>query len=331
MAFSLEAGPAPSGWRLGRPAPAVSDSRGRDRFPGTFRWAGCLTASSIAPVGDTRVSATDVTRGMLDAVDGSAGDGGVAFDREELRLVERARTGDREAFDYLVQGHLRRVWRVVWRVLRHHEDTEDVVQEVFLAAYQSLPGFRGESRFSTWLHRIAVTRALNHLDRAAERIRRASGPLAGAAGGASTGERDDHPVGEWPASGPSLLPSPLQALEAQELRRRLAECLSRLPAAWRAVVALRDGESRPYEEMAHVLGIALGTARSPPPRRRRSRRPFRPISPLVSARAFHPRPARPLPRRGGPASGFARSGSPRCRSPLRHRSWCVSASCCSSC
>jgi len=198
---------------------------------------------------------------MLDAVDGSAGDGGVAFDREELRLVERARTGDREAFDYLVQGHLRRVWRVVWRVLRHHEDTEDVVQEVFLAAYQALPGFRGESRFSTWLQRIAVTRALNHLDRAAERMRRASVPLPGA-GDEGDGVAMREPVAAGPPPVSSPLPSPLQALEANELRRRLADCLQHLPAAWRAAIGLRDGETRSYEEMAQVLGIALGTVRS---------------------------------------------------------------------
>jgi RNA polymerase sigma-70 factor (ECF subfamily) len=57
-------------------------------------------------------------------------------------------------------------------------------------------------------------------------------------------------------------PSPLQALEAEELRRRLSECLEKLPAAWRAVLALRDGEGSSYEEMARALGIALGTIRS---------------------------------------------------------------------
>ena len=56
----------------------------------------------------------------------------------EAGLVERAREGDTEAFDRLVQAHLGAVWRVVWRILRHREDTEDVVQEVFLTAYQAL-------------------------------------------------------------------------------------------------------------------------------------------------------------------------------------------------
>jgi len=92
----------------------------------------------------------------------------------ERDLVDRARSGDRRAFERLVSEHLPRVWRVVWRIVRHHDDAEDLVQDVFLAAWQGLGGFRGECAFTTWLHRIAVTRALNHVDRSAEKLRRAS-------------------------------------------------------------------------------------------------------------------------------------------------------------
>ena len=172
------------------------------------------------------------------------------------RLIERATGGDREAFDLLVERHLPRVWAVVWRILRHHEDTEDVVQEVFLAAYQGLEGYRGEAKFSTWLHRIAVTRALNHLDRKEEKMRRAfrnledGYPLLEAAPEAAAG---------WFLRGS---PSPLQALEADDLMRRLAACLSRLPAAWRAILTLRDVDARSYEEIAALAGLALGTVRS---------------------------------------------------------------------
>jgi len=175
---------------------------------------------------------------------------------EEAALVERARRGDRDAFDLLVEGHLQHVWAVVWRILRHREDTEDVVQEVFLAAYRALPRYRGDSRLSTWLHRIAVTRALNHLDRKEEKMRRALRSDEGAVDRLEAGT--DGPAG-WvlPA-----LPSPLEALEAGELTRRLAACLSRLSAAWRLVLTLRDVDARSYEEIAHLAGLALGTVRS---------------------------------------------------------------------
>ena len=99
-------------------------------------------------------------------------------DAREAGFIERARAGDREAFERLMETHLERVWGLVWRVLRHREDTEDVVQEVFLTAWRSLPGFRGDASLATWLGRIAVTRALNHLDRGGEKVRRGSVSLS---------------------------------------------------------------------------------------------------------------------------------------------------------
>jgi len=194
----------------------------------------------------------------------AAGDGGTVSDEEAL--VARARAGDRDAFGLLVETHLDRVWTLVWRVLRHHEDTEDVVQEVFLAAWQALPRFRGEARLSTWLQTIAVTRALNHRARGAEKLRQASIPLDRLAGDGVSGMGDGAPGPRRPSAAepadahPGA--SPLRALEAGELRRRLAVCLEKLPAAWRAILALRDGGDRPYEEIAAALGLALGTVRS---------------------------------------------------------------------
>lgn len=174
---------------------------------------------------------------------------------EERELVARAQSGDSRAFQELVDHHLPQVWRVVWRVLRHQQDTEDVVQEVFLAAHRGLANFRGESLLSTWLHRIAVNRALNHRSLAAERMRRASTSLDAAA---EEEEMDGNPGATLPSEGPS----PLQELEMQELKHRLARCLEKIPALWRATLALRDGESLSYEEIAQRMNVALGTVRS---------------------------------------------------------------------
>lgn len=164
---------------------------------------------------------------------------------EEPELVRKAKDGDRRAFDRLVELHLPQVWATVWRVLRHREDTEDVVQEVFVTAHRALSGFRGDAKFSTWLHRIAVTRALNHVEKAEEKLRRASDPIDVAA-----------------VDGPRAIGTPLGALEAKELMRRLADCLGKLPVAWRAVLALRDAEQNSYEHIAEILHIELGTVRS---------------------------------------------------------------------
>jgi RNA polymerase sigma factor (sigma-70 family) len=183
----------------------------------------------------------------------------------EPALVTRAQQGDEIAFARLMDAHLERIWTVVWRVMRHREDTEDVVQEAFLAAWRALPGFRAEARFSTWLQTIAVSRALNHRSRASERVRRASSPFAATgdpsvatARPSSAGSRGhSEPVDDRPGS------SPLRLLESSELRMRLALCLEKIPAEWRAVLALREGQaSLSYEEIAATLGLALGTVRS---------------------------------------------------------------------
>lgn len=189
-------------------------------------------------------------RGMLSPVTGPGAAKGLEED-----LVEKARGGDRAAFDRLVASHLSGVWRVAWRIVRDPTDAEDVVQETFLTAWRSIPEFRGDAAFSTWLHRIATTRALNHLDRAAERLRRRSRPLEGPLEDGETDPVVERAVGNG-------LPDPFTVLEGKERVRRLADCFEKLPAAFRAVVALRDGESRAYDEIASILGIELGTVRS---------------------------------------------------------------------
>ena len=143
--------------------------------------------------------------------------------------------------------------------MRDEGDAEDVVQEVFLNAWRKLDAFRGESRLSTWLHRIAINRALNHVDRAAEKMRRASRSLEAPAHPDGHGARLDPKV-EAAADNP--VPSPLRVLEGRELARRLKECLEKIPAGWRAVLALREGEGLAYDEIANTLDIALGTVRS---------------------------------------------------------------------
>jgi RNA polymerase sigma-70 factor (ECF subfamily) len=183
-------------------------------------------------------------RGILRAMHPTKVPGGPPAD-DEAELVRKAREGDRHAFDRLVELHLPQVWATVWRVLRHREDTEDVVQDVFVTAHRAIAGFRGDAKLSTWLHRIAVTRALNHVERAEEKLRRASDPIDPEAAG-----------------GPRAIGNPLGALEAKELLRRLADCLAKLPAAWRAVLALRDAEDNSYDQIAEILQVELGTVRS---------------------------------------------------------------------
>ena len=152
-------------------------------------------------------------------------------------LVRRSKSGDREAFGRLVDRYQASVYRVVRGVVGDAAEAEDVVQEVFLKAYEGLRRFRGEAGIFTWLYRIAVNEAL--------RLGRRKRPVA---------PLDALPEVEAPAAerpeddGPSL--------------RDLERLLRKLPDEFRTVVVLRDLEEMSYRDIADTLDIPIGTVES---------------------------------------------------------------------
>jgi RNA polymerase sigma-70 factor (ECF subfamily) len=183
----------------------------------------------------------------------AAGDVGAAD--EDQRLVERARAGDVRAFEALVRRYERWVFTLAFRMVGDRGDAEDVAQEVFLKAYRGLSGFRGGSRFSTWLYAIASHHCLNHLAGRAARARR-----AGRAGTASDGRG-----GELPSALDRIAdetPGPDAVLERHELRRMVQHELLQLTEPHRIVLILRDIQGMSYEDIAATLGVELGTVRS---------------------------------------------------------------------
>ena len=231
---------------LARPPPRAPSRLAVGAFPAPGGNSGVRRLSNGGEVRLRRFRESCGILAPMERDEGAAGE-------EGADLVRRARRGDAGAFDELVRMHVGRVWRVVWKILRHHEDAEDVVQEVFMAARQALEGYRSEASFTTWLHRIAVNKALNHRARASERLRRAAVPLAG-----------EEPDGEGARAKElaSEEPSALQRLEESELAQRLATCLEALPREWRALLALRIDEELSYAEIASATGTAIGTVRS---------------------------------------------------------------------
>ncbi len=157
----------------------------------------------------------------------------------ERALVDRARQGDEEAFEMLVDLHRDRAYGLALRITRSREDAEDVAQESFVRAWLALPRFRGESAFGTWLHRIVARRAL---DRAATlQVRRAR-------------ETEVESVGELPAA-------PGRTHDVA-LARRLERLMARLTPPQRAAVTLFYFEDRPVEEIALVLGSPENTVKT---------------------------------------------------------------------
>jgi len=184
--------------------------------------------------------------------DGKADAGGtVGFD--DAALVQKARRGDMEAFAALVAKYQDRVFNVVFRMCSRREDAEELAQETFLRALERISQFRGQSRFYTWLFRIAANMVISHRRRSG-RIKFQS--LSG--------------LEELPPTQAAALtraagkpgPSPQAAVVAAETKRRIEDALGQLDDQMRLVVVLRDVEDMEYSQMADVLNVPVGTVKS---------------------------------------------------------------------
>lgn len=175
----------------------------------------------------------------------------VTLEREAL-AVERLRARDESAFEELVSRHERELYHLAHRLLGDHEEALDATQEVFLRVFRGLPSFRGQATLRTWIWGIALNVCRTRLGSAQRRLQRNRTSLL-----TLDGEGDECPL---PLPDPS--PGPEQFAYGRELRNALERALAALSAEHREVVVLRDVQGLEYEEMAAVLGCALGTVKS---------------------------------------------------------------------
>ncbi len=164
-------------------------------------------------------------------------------------LVERVQKGDKNAFNLLVKKYQHKVANLVSRYVKNQSDVADVVQEAFIKAYRALPNFRGESAFYTWLYRIAVNSAKNHL------------VATGRKPPSSDVEIDDAEIYD---SGDALREqaSPEKLLLTEEIKKIVFSTMDQLPEDLRVAINLRELEGLSYEEIAEVMGCPVGTVRS---------------------------------------------------------------------
>ena len=165
-------------------------------------------------------------------------------DRDVAVLVEAAQRGDVDAFDRLVELTHRDTYTLALRLTGDPHEAADVTQEAYLRAYRSIDGFRGESRFSTWMYRITANCASTHMGRL-RRHRRRNRELA----------VDEMVVDETGSHDPQARTA------AAELQQQLLEALDSLPAKLRAVVVLRDSYDMSHEDIAEQLGITVTAAK----------------------------------------------------------------------
>ena len=169
---------------------------------------------------------------------------------DELALVQAAKAGDVSAFEKLVKRYDRNVFRIAQHITHSREDAEDVVQEAFLKAYSNLEQFQGQSKFYTWLVRIAVNEALMKLRR------RRPERFVSLDEDVKT-EDDSLPreVADWS-------PNPEQLYNQAELRDILSKTIQGLPPTFRTVFVLRDVEGLSTEETAEALDLSVPAVKS---------------------------------------------------------------------
>ncbi len=160
---------------------------------------------------------------------------------DDKDLVRRIRGGDGEALRLLVERYEDRIFALIFGIVRDAHEVEDVAQEVFLKVYTRIEAFDGRSQFYTWLYRVAVNAAKDHVKK---RVRRPAVPLD---------EADALPgPGEDPEGGAAR----------SETARLVRAAIDALPVRYREVLALRELEGLTYDEIAAVLGISIGTVES---------------------------------------------------------------------
>jgi RNA polymerase sigma factor (sigma-70 family) len=169
---------------------------------------------------------------------------------EDARLVARTQAGDPAAFDALVVKYSPRLYGLVYNMTSNHEDTNDLLQDVFAKAYRSIGGFKGNSAFYTWVHSIAVNMTINFLKKRGRRMTMSLDDL-------DAGVENDKDFIELTAT-----TNPVREADLGELQIRLNEAMMKLSLDHRAVVTLFDIQGLPHAEIAKILGVSEGTVRS---------------------------------------------------------------------
>ncbi len=175
---------------------------------------------------------------------------------EERDLIARAQAGDEHAFGRLMQSHYDTTFRLVQSIVRDEHAARDVCQEIWLSVWKNLGKFRGESKFSTWMHPVAVRRAIDHLRSRKRWYTKLVPFLSEDEKEGAGGERQ---FGAAEAVEPT---DPRQLYDQAESKARFERAIASIPPKHRGVLALREIQGLSYDEIAAELGIARGTVMS---------------------------------------------------------------------
>lgn len=169
-------------------------------------------------------------------------------------LVQRFNTGDDAAFVQIMERYRAKIFTVTLGLLRNHADAEEITQDTFIRAHRGLARFRGDSSLATWLYRIAVNLARNRYWYFFRRRRQDSLSLDCALSEDNTGTFSDLVA--------DVSQDPAQEAATGEFTQLINTCMDKLDARHREILTLRNVLNRSYEEIAHALGINVGTVKS---------------------------------------------------------------------
>ncbi len=170
--------------------------------------------------------------------------------KQDDELIARTRAGDATAFDELIVKYSPRLYGLVYNMTSNHEDTNDLMQDIWAKAYRSITGFRGKSSFYTWIHSIGVNMSINFLKKRNRRYHLSLDDV-------DSGIQNDKEFIELTASS-----TPVRDADLGELQKRLNEAMQKLSNDHRAVVTMFDIQGMPHAEIAKILGTSEGTVRS---------------------------------------------------------------------
>ncbi len=158
----------------------------------------------------------------------------------DLELIEAFQQGNERAFNDLVRRYQKQIFHIVLKMVRHYEEAQDVAQEVFVRAYNALPKFKRQSSFFSWLYRIALNLSINYAQRNKKHL---------------LSSLDDYHY-------LSTDDSTTQFSESKELAKAIHKAVLKLPRRQQSVFAMRQYEHLPYKQIAEILEISIGAAKS---------------------------------------------------------------------
>ena len=169
---------------------------------------------------------------------------------DEKLLVKKAQKGDHKAFEQLMEEHFKKIYNIAYRMTGNPDDASDMTQEVMIKLFRNIGSFKGDSKFSTWVYRVATNTCLDELKKGRRHSHTSLNTEYDTGNGEITYEVED------------TSPTPEEMTEKKELRSMVADAVQRLSPGHRAAIILRDIKGFSYDEIAKILNCSEGTVKS---------------------------------------------------------------------